>query len=60
MADMSEYDFVRSIRIPRELYDRIRAWTETQQPQTSLGDGIRYVLERGMKDIERSRRSPKE
>lgn len=51
---MNESDMVRAIRIPRELYERIRKWAESRQPTTTIVEAIRYIIERGMKDIERS------
>jgi len=53
---MNDDDFVRAIRIPRELYEKIRAWADAQTPPHTIQNGIRHVLVRGMKDIERSRK----
>jgi hypothetical protein len=52
---MNDPDVVRSFRIPRALFDEIREWTEAQRPPTSLPDGLRYVLERGIREIKRER-----
>jgi hypothetical protein len=46
-------DVVRMIRIPRDLYERIRVWSERRDMTPPILDAIRYVLEHGMKDLER-------
>lgn len=57
---INDTDFVRAIRIPRDLYERIRVWSEQQKPSTKIVDAIRYVLERGMKEVERKRKGQDE